>query len=212
MVKKRESKQYKRLTLQSLFADGSEVWVKNCYHKVTGKEPANVVMEVRNGAMVDVVVVPPGNDPVCLSDQVVPKLLSECMDLYKLVRSEILEVLDPEFAEDYYLENKGRKDAMANKISAILDHGKGNKRNELRKKNPPVSKSQLGHTDVNTKVGDICLKARHAALTEQQAMERLLEQEEILNINDYNYLVANGVFPKIQDWARDQSNRLIQEG
>ena len=194
---------YRRLTLQSLFAESEEVWVRNKFHAITGKDPANVVMEVRNGSMVDAVVVPPGNDPVCLTDQAVPRLLGECMDLYKLVKSGVLEVLDPEYAQDYYDQNQGRREAVESKISQILDH----KTPLNAVKNPQVSKHELGHTEVNPKVGDICLKAKHAALSEREALERLLEQEEVLNINDYDYLVSNGVFTNVKNWARDQGNK-----
>lgn len=205
--KSKTGKKYKRLTLQTLFANGDEVWVKNRYHAKTGKEPANIVMEVRNGNMVEAVIVPPGNDPVCLTEQAVPKLLSECMDLYKLVRSGILEVLDPGMADEYYKDHVNRKEAVEDKINNILSH----KENELVPKRPKLTKAQLGHTEVNPKVGDICLKARHAALTERQAMERLLEQEEVLTVNDLHYLQENGVFNKIQDWARDKERKLAEE-
>ena len=199
-TKQEKKSKYRRLTLQSLFANNEEVWVKNKFHAVTGKSPANVVMEVRNGVLVDVVIVPPGNDPVCLTDQAVPRLLSECMDLYKLAKSGVLEVLDPAYAQDYYDQNAGRKSLVEDKINTILSHK--SLREEQR-----VTKATLGHTDVNAKVGDICLKAKHAALTERAALERLIEQEEVLTVNDYDYLVANGVFSNVKNWARDQGNK-----
>jgi len=193
---------YRRLTLQALFAAKEEIWVRNKFHAVTGREPANVVMEVRNGSMVDALVVPPGNDPVCLTDQAVPKLLSECMDLYKLTKSGILEVLDPAYAQDYYNENQGRKEAVEEKIQGILNH-----KTPIDAKRPAVTKHTLGSTEVNPKVGDICLKAKHAALSEREALERLIEQEEVLSINDFDYLVSNGVFDNVKNWARDQANK-----
>lgn len=196
----------KRLTLQNLIAEGKEIWVRNQSGKISGKEAGNIVMQVGQGMAIDVVVIPPGADPVCLTDQVTPKLLAECMDLFKLVKAGALELLDPAQAEDYYQHNLSRKKIVEAKIEKLTkqtidDDGV---------RPSPVKKVSQANIQVNPKVGDICLKAKHAAISEQEALEKLFEQESVLKMDDYNYILANGVYNGIKRWAQDRVNQLMQ--
>lgn len=189
-----------RLTLQNLIANGEEIWVRNNSGMITGREAGNIVMQVGTGNVIDTVVIPPGKDPVCLTDQVTPKLLEECMDLFKLVKSEALELLDPTDANVYYEQNQERKRIVEEKIDKILT----NKREDTPAQRPVGS----GNIEINSKIGDICLKAKHAAISEREALERLMEQADVLTMDDYNYLLSNGVFTTVKNWARDQSTAM----
>jgi hypothetical protein len=192
----------RRITLQTLFADGSEIWVRNNTGKLTGGEAGNIVLQVGNGNMIDKVIIPPGNDPVCLTDQVTPNLLKECMDLFKVVRSNALELLDPKNAEEYYEKNQNRRKVMDAKIQKLLD----------QKVDAPDKKKVATSTNasINPKVGDICLKSKHAAISEQEALEGLLEQESALTADDYNYIMANGIYNAPKNWARDQLKSMSE--
>jgi hypothetical protein len=185
----------RRLTLQKLLAENSEIWVRNRSAKVTGKAASNVVMQVSSGSVVDSVIIPPGRDPVCLTDQVTAKMLSECMDLFKLVKSRVLELLDPSEADAYYAQNQERLKVVTDKVNKILSNVK---------EDTVPRKAQLGNIEIHPRVGDICLKARHAAISEREAVELLMEQEDALTIEDYNYILSNGVFNSVKSWAQDQ--------
>jgi len=206
MVTKKEKKQVKsararRLTLQNLIAEGAEIWVINRSGELTGREAGNIVLQVGSGNMIDTVVIPPGKDPVCLTDQVTPKLLADCMDLFKLVRSDALELQDPENAEAYYESNKSRKDIVEDKINKFI---------KMKPEDVVSKKASSANVEINSKIGDICLKAKHAAISEHEALERLMEQESVLKLDDYNYLMMNGVYNGVKRWAKDRQNKLLQ--
>jgi len=190
----------RRLTLQNLIAEGAEIWVINRSGEITGRESGNIVFQVGSGTITDWVVIPPGKDPVCLTDQVTPKLLADCMDLFKLVKSEALELLDPVNAEQYYKKNKSRKAIVEDKI------------NKFTKMTPPdarARKASSASVQINPKLGDICLKSKHAAMSEHEALERLMEQEAVLTMDDYNYLMMNGIYNGVKRWAKVQQTRLL---
>jgi len=202
------SQRGRRLTLQNLLAAGSEIWVRNNSGKLTGRDAGNIVVQVGDGNMIDIVVIPPGNDPVCLTDQVTPKLLAECMDLFKLVKSGALEILDPVNANDYYDQNQERKKIVEDKINNLLTQKRDEDTSGARPK-PKLAAQTTIH--VNQKVGDICLKAKHAAISEQEALERMFEQESVLTLDDYNYIMMNGVFNGVKSWAKEQAKKVMAQ-
>jgi len=198
----KSTKTSRRLTLQNLLADGSEIWVTNRSGEATGKEAGNIVLQVGNGTAIDKVLIPPGKDPVCLTDQVTPKLLADCMDLFKLVKGGVLELMPPEMAEEYYAKHVARKDIVDSKIDRLTA---GTPNATLQ-----PQKSKSANVEINPKVGDICLKAKHAAITESEALERLFEQEAVLTMDDYSYLSMNGVFNGVKRWAKEQISEIMK--
>jgi len=199
--KKVKTARARRLTLQNLLAEGAEIWVTNRSGELTGREAGNIVLQVGSGNMIDTVIIPPGKDPVCLTDQVTPKLLADCMDLFKLVRAEALGLLDPENAEEYYSKNKSRAKIVEDKINKFIN---------MKPEDVVAKKASSANVEINPKIGDICLKAKHAALSEHEALERLLEQEAVLKLDDYNYLMMNGVYAGVKRWAKNQQNALLK--
>ena len=197
-----KSARVRRLTLQNLIAEGDEIWVTNRSGELTGKEAGNIVLQVGSGNMIDTVVIPPGKDPVCLTDQVTPKLLGDCMDLFKLVRSEALELQDPANAEAYYEKNRSRKKIVEDKISKFT---------HMKPEEMAVRKPSSANVEINPKLGDICLKAKHAAVSEHEALEQLMEQEAVLTMDDYNYLMMNGVYSGVKHWAKDRQSMLLKD-
>lgn len=192
-----------RLTLQNLIANGDEIWVINRSAEITGKDAGNIVFQVGEGNATDVVVIPPGKDPVCLTDQVTPKRLADCMDLFKLTKSTALELLDPKNAEQYYRENEARREIVAKKIDKFTN---------MIPDDVKMRKVSSGNVQINPKLGDICLKAKHAVVSEHEALERLMEQEAVLTLDDYNYLMMNGVYNGVKRWAKTQQSRLLNMG
>lgn len=196
----------KRLTLRRLIDGNEEIWVRNRSAEITQKSACNVVFQVGHGDVIDLVVIPPGADPVCITDQVDPESLKSCRDLFKLIKRGALELLDPKFADDYYKNNIERKTIVEQKINNMLNpHAADRPKRKFDLNNPdPVQlRKDAGHVvTMHPRVNDICLKARHAAITEGSAMESLREQEGVFGQMEYEYLATNGVFPAIKRWAK----------
>ena len=63
---------FKRLSLQELFKQQAPIWVRNLTGGKSSKfhRPGMVTIQVGHGDMIERVTVPPGADPVCLSEMV----------------------------------------------------------------------------------------------------------------------------------------------
>lgn len=204
----------KRITLRELISSNSEIWVMNRSAEYTKKTACNVAFQVGHGDMVDMVIIPPGNDPICITDQVDPESLKSCRDLFKLVKSGALELLDPKGADEYYAHNVGRKKIVEEKVNAMLNPNKDrtNKRDfDLNRPDPDrIKKGIESAARMHPKVSDVCLKARHGAITEGAAMEAVMEQERVLTAVDFQYLSTNGVFNKVKLWAKQNLERMAE--
>jgi hypothetical protein len=194
-----------RLTLRSLIDSKAEIWVTNQTGKSIGKESGNIVFQVGDGMHTDTVIIPPGNDPVCLTDQVDSKSLETCRDLFKLVQKGALKLLEPEYAAEYYTKNEERKQVVQDKIQKMLD-GKMDD-----KPVPQNVEEKAKDIALNPRIGDICLKARHKAIEEREALELILEQENALSEDDLSYLATNGVFKSVKKWAKGKLDVVNQE-
>ncbi len=214
-----------RITLHSLFSNNQEIWVKN-------KKDGNIIMQIGTPPHIDKLPVPPGKDPVCLTERATHEMLKNCLDLVKLVNSGALELLDPGRAEEYYARNVARRDIVKHKIDRILNNTRddveeprrvdGLSEEDLRPKSKPrknaildemtpASKSRKRVTNVHPKINEICLKAKHGAIVERDALEMLLEQEAALKEADYQYLMNNGVFSGLKRWAKKRLMDLAEE-
>jgi len=206
----------KRITLRELINNNSEIWVMNRSAEYTRKTACNVAFQVGHGDMVDMVIIPPGNDPICITDQVDPESLKSCRDLFKLIKSGALELLDPKGADEYYAHNVGRKKIVEEKINAMLNPGadRTKKREVTFDHNRPdpnrIKKGIESTATMHPKVSDVCLKARHGAITEGAAMEALIEQERVLTAVEFQYLTTNGVFNKVKLWAKQRLEQLAE--
>jgi len=194
-VKKRS----KRLTLRALIDADEEIWVIN-RGKTPGDESGKVVFQIGSGAFVDSVVIPPGQDPICITDMVDPESLKSCRDLFKLVRGGTLELLDPSDADTYYEQHQERKAIVEEKIKKLMEA-------PLQ----PDQKTRIKQTSatLHPKVGDVCRRLAHANITERDAIEKLLEQKASLSEDDYQYLIQNGVHDSVKNWAQDQYKQVM---
>lgn len=233
-VKKVSAPKLQRLTLHKLFSSNEEIWVRNKTGSAGhGREAGNIVMQVGSGAHIDIIAVPPGNDPVCLTDQATHEMLRNCMDLVKHINNGALELLDPSAAESYYTKNKERKEAVEAKIKRLLNKeredvpapkrvdgfsdeelrpvSKQKKSKILDEMNPGDKRRQTVLHNVHPKVNDVCLKAKHGAITEHDALETLMEQAPTLTEQDYQYVIHNAAFAGLKRWAKQQFNKLLSD-
>ena len=209
MVDSQKPTATKRYRLRELITKGLPIWVQNNttefarLHKVKG---GALALQVGEGTNYDRIIIPPGPDPVCLSDQIDITLLSKCRDLFKMVDSGVLKLLDPENAEDYYQHNEERREIMRKKIE---DQRAGKKEEE-------IVAEKVTETEVKVDPGmiDVCLLLKHKAegMTDDQkvgkALERLEENRGTYTSEDLMYLLNNGKFPKIKAWAKAELSTL----
>lgn len=206
----------KRITLRELINTSSEIWVLNKSAEYTKKTACNVAFQVGHGDMVDMVIIPPGNDPVCITDQVDPESLKSCRDLFKLTKAGALELLDPKDADEYYARNKERKKIVEDKINSMLHQPKVDRPKRVidfdhNRPDPNRVKKGIETMErMHPKVNDVCLKARHGAITEGAALESLIEQEPVFTAVEYQYLATNGVFNRVKVWAKQHLERLAE--
>jgi len=194
----KKTKKPKRLTLQWLIQNGEPIWVRNKTGDPDSKHPPGLIsMQVGWGDSTGKVVIPPGNEPVCITDQVDPNSLKSCRDLFECIRKNGLELLDPDKAEEYYEQNEERRKAMNEKIDDLLS-GK-QEAVEL-----PKTVQQLNAGKLHPQIGDICQKARHNAANERQTLERLIEQAKAFGEEDFRYVANNGHFKSVKRWAEEQ--------
>lgn len=187
----------KRLSLSYLINNDLPVWVRNnTGDPVTGEEPMVIVLQAGSGNSAAQVVIPPGDDPVCITDQVDPGSLKSFRDLFTAVRKKALDLLSPENAEQYYIDNEERRIATAEKIDKYLS----GKQEEVM-----IPKEVERQTvTIQPKVGEICLRARHEASSARDTLESLIELSKILGEADYQYVMANGHYEGVKRWAKEQ--------
>ena len=61
---------------------------------------------------------------------------------------------------------------------------------------------------LNPRIPPLCLKAKHKTVEEASMLETLMEQTDSLSHNDFSYLVSNGHFVSVREWARENLDRL----
>lgn len=189
----------KRLVLRELIKAEEAIWVRNnTGNDGVSDRPGNIVMQIADAS----ITVPPGNDPVCLSDQADYDSLKKCRDLFKLVDGGGLTLLDPTEAEEYYHVNSERRKIVKEK-------------QEREKNKVPIAddlpRSALeaeSSVQIHPKVQSICLQARHEKIKEGVALENLIEQEKALKLEDYEYLAVNGHYESITAWAKSKAQDL----
>jgi hypothetical protein len=191
--------QKKRVTLQSLITNQKEIWVRNKVASL-GKGSGAIFISISSDSA-ESIMIPPGSDPVCITEQIDPESLKSCRDLFKLVNKGVLELLDPDDAEKYYENRVDRKEKVAQKIRKYTNKVQDDK---LPKE---ITFSQ-SNTGVNPRLPGLCLKAKKLSISEEDLFEDLLENQESLKEEDFNYLTTNGYFGSVKEWAKDQLNKI----
>ena len=206
-----------RLNLHALLKNGESVWVRNMSGTPGVSDKAGlIVMALVYGNATDKIMVPPGSDPVCLTDQVPSDILKTCSDLFKLVNSGALELLDPADAEQYYADNAGRRKRMEKKIAEMKQIPKATGENiEVRIDGKPVTgehsekkpQRRSAKTKVNECIDNICLKLQHDAISSADAIDVLEERESEFKKSDFDYLMKNSKSDAVTAWAIKHSQK-----
>ena len=216
----------KPVRLFDLLMEHKPIWVVNNTQNVAKKRISGT-MRISLGTGIPPLVVPPGADPVCLSDQAPYEMLKGSSDLITMINKQLLKLLDPSDAELYYAQNEERRDYIAKQIAEyqnsiiVDDHDKAkviygdepktrNKSVELinDKSNPfhdimPVQKVDTSKTaQVNGRVQNCYYQLKAGNMPVQLAFEQLIEVEGALSKNDFNYILNNYTEEPIRKWAK----------
>lgn len=189
----------KRLVLRDLIKRQEAIWViNNTGNPDISDRPGNVVMQVEESS----ITIPPGADPICISDQTDYESLKKCRDLFKLIESGALTLLDPEKAEEYYAQNTARRKI----VKAKQDREKN--RVPIAPEAPKAIENVEQSVRIDMRVQNICLQAQHDQIPESEALESLIEQERILKLADYEYVAEHGKYEALVAWARNKVQEL----
>lgn len=192
-----QEKMKKRITLQYLIKNDLPIWVRNNSGDLEQEiEPGDICLQVSNVHKMPPVVIPPGDDPVCITDQVDPDALKGFRDLFVAVQKGALELLDPEEADKYYEENEDRRKIVADKIDKYINNIPDDKR--------WVKEVTDSEVKLQPKVTELCQRAKHEAIDEREMLEKLFGLKKLLKDADYAYLCSHGKYSGVKHWAQDQ--------
>jgi hypothetical protein len=223
-TKKEENKDMtektKRLNLRELLIKQEPIWVLNRTDRIAArkkvrkagrmeikKQPGVLVLQIGAGDAIDKLPIPPGRDPICLSDMAPYEDLLRCRDLFKAWNDRALDLLDPEKAEDYYLHNEGRREAVQKKIDD-LKYGRHMDDEPMTPEDWDSSAQKEVHQSsrpLDPFIQTLCLKLKKGKLEAAEALEQL-EERGTLNFSedDLAYLQANGRKKAVKEWAAAQ--------
>ena len=190
-----------RITLQFLLKHNLPVWVRNATgDKGVSKDPGIISIQVGSGTNRGRVIIPPGNDPVCITDQVDPESLRSCRDLFALSRRG-LEILDPNQAEEYYRNNEERRVVVEEGISNNLS-------NKKLDSLPEKYRKEQEKRAIHPKIEDMCVKSNHKIVHDQKFMETMHGIEKVLGVEDYKHVIMNCSSKVLQEWAQDRLEKI----
>lgn len=192
-----------RLTLKKLVDENKEIWVRNKSWEVRGiaaQLPLLIDKDHPGGKLT----IPPGDDPVCLTDLFPIDELKKCKDLFAHIHAGTLELMDPDEADKYFEKNQGRLEKSKQKLEDIM-----------KKKTEPVKempKVEVKPAQLNHKVRSIVHKLRKGGMDESQAAEKLVEIQRSLTTEDFSFIAAQASkAPEIKKWALDQLQNVEDE-
>lgn len=214
----------RRITLQYLLKNDLPVWVINRGSKKVGS--GILVCQVGDKDNWKSLPIPPGNDPVCLTDMVPSEMLKTCFDLHREIDAGALELLDPDNAEEYYSTREDRRRVMQEKLrkymskdqndvpepkkirfgddDALETRGFRRFREDGLPKDMNMTRQPFAQSGPKPKLSDLCLRAQANAVDEKVMFEEVLEMSSSLTPIDLDFLVRNGSFDSVRSWASDQ--------
>jgi len=201
---KNQTNARKRLNLQQIIRDGKPVWVINTsakYAKTIGKNRGgDVVFQIGTGDTIDKVVIPMGPDPVCVSDQVDSTSLSSCRDLLRLVNKGVLELLDPEKADEYYEKNEARLSRLQQRI----ENQRSSQPLVQAQSTVPQSKENAPQS-IDPMITNVLNKIAHNQISKDDALEVFIQNSDNFGAHDFDYLLkAEHSTPDIRNWASEK--------
>lgn len=173
------------INLDTLISENKPVYVIN---KSKPKGDVTITAFRPDGAP-KLIIIPKTWIPICVTEQVTAKTISNSDDFRAILNKGMLQLIDPEVA----IEALKEPDALLekNKLS-ISQYGTAENVNIERFKD---SIENVG--DVSIKVQDIL--NRDITMTEMLSLLRTEEDE--LGVEDFKYIVANTKEGKLKDWA-----------
>jgi hypothetical protein len=212
----------KRITLQYLLKHDLPIWVINRGSK---GESGQIVLQLGNRDNWKGITIPPGSDPVCVSNLAPTEMLRMCFGLNRAIDSGALELLDPDKAEEYYTLNEDRKQVMQEKLAKYMykqqenvpepkqirfgdDSSDSSNFRNFREDGLPAdltkTRAKFVQSGPKAKIGDLCQRASFDAIDEKLMLESLLEISSSLTPVDLDYVEKNGKFDSVRRWAHDQ--------
>jgi len=188
----------RRLILADLFKNQEPIWVVNNAKSARSGKAGNLVLQIGQGDQRDKIILPPGQDPVCLTDLASSESLQESRDLFLHVSREALILLDPAQADEYYQRNEKRREVMRKKVKVLRDG----------QQLPETPVPQAAHetaVEVDQHVVSVCLKLKTKTWTAEEAIESLMEAgPDTYKEEDLIYIRNVAKDKKIKAWAQQQ--------
>lgn len=198
MVQTQKNSPTRRLVLADLFKNHEPIWVVNNTKSPRNGKTGNLVLQIGSGDQRDKIILPPGQDPVCLTDLASEESLRDSRDLFLHVSREALVLLDPTQAEDYYARNEKRREIMRKKVQVLRDG------QQLPEAPEPQAANETA-VEVDQRVVSVCLKLKTKTWTAEEAIESLMEAGlDTYKEEDLIYLRNVAKDKKIKAWAQQQ--------
>lgn len=201
MVEKQTSKI--RMNLKTLLDNNEPVWVENMSGRgwvPKGKtEWYPCVITVTVGAPPNhmKLIVPGGADPVCLTDQVDSSFLRTSNDLFRMISSGALKLLDPNCAEEYYLKNEERRAVIEQKIDDVRRH-------VIDDSHAATDEGKAQDIKINDMVLNLCLQSKHGDIKEDKVYEKIFEKIAVLSEDDLSYMLVNMKFSSVKKLVKKE--------
>ena len=131
--------------------------------------------------------IPPGPDPICVTEAIPHRALENSYDFRRALETGLLRLLTAASARNYYEINKGRKQALKEKLDSLMMPPKDGVVPEMSE--GAVTSRAVDARDLLTaKVLTVCTAFRERNIDEKALLEELISIQEDLNDNDLEYI------------------------
>jgi len=192
-------------TVFELLESRDPIWVVN-----NTKSPSYLVA-LDFGRGIKFPPLPPGPDPVCLTDAIPHKNLSESYDFRQAVAKGLLQIVTDVSARNYFEKNAGRKEAIKQKLERLM------KRSNLvteEESGSVVSRAQDARDILSPKVLQLHAAYKERNIKEKELLEELLEIQNDLQENDLEYLRSldsPAVKQFVTDVTEERRKAIVEE-
>lgn len=166
----------------TLLEDREPIWVVN-----NTREPSCLVA-LSFGREVKFPPLPPGPDPICLTEQIPHKALANSYDFRQAVQKKLLRLITNDSALGYFEKNVGRKEAIKEKLKQLMQVSAGITTME---KDGSVSNVAVDARDtLMPKVLSLHAAFSNQSISEEALLEELITLENDLGDNDLEFIRA----------------------
>jgi hypothetical protein len=165
----------------ALLEDREPIWVVN-----NTKEPSCLVA-LSFGREVKFPPLPPGPDPICLTEQIPHKALANSYDFRQAVQKRLLRLITNDSALDYFEKNAGRKAAIKDKLKKLMEFPTSGI--TTMEKEGSVSNVAVDARDtLMPKVLSLHAAFSNQSISEEALLEDLITLENDLGDNDLEFI------------------------